>query len=263
MSALAAIDVRPEDIPTMREKVSPEEWETRLNLAACYRLVDYYGMSDLTGTHISARVPGEDDNFLINPYGLFFDEITASSLVKIDMDGNILSDTEYRINAAGYTIHSAVHGARHDVQCVLHTHTRAGMAVSALKCGLMPMSQHSARFIGNTGYHDYEGVATNLDERERLVADLGPTNTAMVLHNHGLMTCGYNIPHAFWLIHKLEKACQAQIDGMAAGTKVIEIDQSVQDSTAVHFKKGGTAGADRNWPGHLRELDRFDTSYKH
>ena len=145
MSATTVSAVRPEEIPSVQDRVTPEEWQTRVDLAACYRLVDYYDMSDLTGTHISARVPGEEDAFLINPYGLFFDEITASSLVKVNLDGEILSETEYRINAAGYTIHSAVHGARHDVQCVLHTHTRAGMAVSALKCGLLPLSQHSAR----------------------------------------------------------------------------------------------------------------------
>ena len=263
MSATTVSAVRPEDIPSVQDTVSPEEWQTRVDLAACYRLVDYYDMSDLTGTHISARVPGEDDAFLINPYGLFFDEITASSLVKVNLDGEILSETEYRINAAGYTIHSAVHGARHDVQCVLHTHTRAGMAVSALKCGLLPLSQHSARFIDNIGYHDYEGIATNLDERERLVRDLGETNMTMILHNHGLLTCGRNIPEAFWYIHKLEKACQAQIDGMAAGAKAEEITPTVQDHTSTMFKNRGTQAADRNWPGHLRQLDRVDPSYKH
>lgn len=262
MSAMAAVDVSPEDIPSVRDSVSPEEWETRVNLAACYRLVDYYGMSDLAGTHISARVPGEDNAFLINPYGLFFDEITASSLIKVNLDGDVLSESEYRVNAAGFVIHSAVHEARHDVDCVLHTHTRAGMAVSALKCGLLPMSQHSARFIDNIGYHDYEGLATNLDERERLVRDLGETNMTLILHNHGLLTCGRNIAEAFWLVHKLEKACQAQIDGMAAGAKVAEIVPAVQDSTAKMFKDRGTQAPDRNWPGHLRQLDRVDPSFR-
>ena len=262
MSAMAAIDLSPEDIPSVRDIVSPEEWETRVNLAACYRLIDHYGMSDLAGTHISARVPGEDNAILINPYGLFFDEITASSLIKVNLDGDVLSESEYRVNAAGFVIHSAVHEARHDVDCVLHTHTRAGMAVSALKCGLLPMSQHSARFIDNIGYHDYEGLATNLDERERLVRDLGETNMTLVLHNHGLLTCGRNIAEAFWLMHKLEKTCQAQIDGMAAGAKVAEIVPAVQDNTAKMFKDRGTLAPDRNWPGHLRQLDRVDPSFR-
>jgi len=200
---------------------------------------------------------------LINPYGLFFEEITASSLIKVDLDGEVLSETDYPVNAAGYTIHSAVHEARHDVECVLHTHTRAGMAVSALKCGMLPMSQHSARFIDNIGYHDYEGVATNLDERERLVRDLGETAMALILHNHGLLTCGYNIPHAFWMMHKLERACQAQIDGMAAGTKTVEISPTVQESTKNQFKSKGTKNADLGWAGHLRRLDKLDPSYKH
>jgi ribulose-5-phosphate 4-epimerase/fuculose-1-phosphate aldolase len=253
----------PNEIPSMKDKVSPEEWQSRVDLAACYRLIDFYGMSDLTGTHISARVPGEENAFLINPYGLFFEEITASSLIKVDIDGEVLSETDYPVNAAGYTIHSAVHEARHDVECVLHTHTRAGMAVSALKCGMLPMSQHSARFIDNIGYHDYEGVATNLDERERLVRDLGETAMALILHNHGLLTCGYNIPHAFWMMHKLERACQAQIDGMAAGTKTIEIAPAVQESTKNQFKGKGTKNADLGWAGHLRRLDKIDPSYKH
>ncbi len=263
MSAAVQSMPHPNDIPSMKDKVSPEEWQSRVDLAACYRLIDFYGMSDLTGTHISARVPGEENAFLINPYGLFFEEITASSLIKVDIDGEVLSESDYPVNAAGYTIHSAVHAARHDVECVLHTHTRAGMAVSALECGMLPMSQHSARFIDNIGYHDYEGVATNLDERERLVRDLGETAMALILHNHGLLTCGYNIPHAFWMMHKLERACQAQIDGMAAGTKTIEIALTVQESTKNQFKGKGTKNADLGWAGHLRRLDKLDPSYKH
>lgn len=261
MSAMAAIALAPEEIPSVRDKVTPEEWQVRVDLAACYRLIDHYGMSDMTGTHISARVPGEDNAFLINPYGLFFEEITASSLVKIDLDGNVLSDSEYPVNAAGYTIHSAVHAVRHDVNCALHTHTRAGMAISALKCGLLPMSQHAARFIDNIGYHDYEGVATNLDERERLQRDLGD-KCALILRNHGLMTCGSTIPHAFRLIAKLEKACQAQIDGMAAGTKVTKIAPTVQEHTKQHFAQREVLSAQRDWPGLLRQLDRIDPSYK-
>lgn len=264
MSAVAESEIAPVESPSIKDKVSPEEWETRVNLAACYRLVEKYGMGDFLGTHISARVPGEPDAFLLNPYGLFFDEITASSLIKVNFDGEILTkDAEYPVNAAGFTIHSAVLGGRPDAFCALHTHTRAGMAVSALKCGLLPITQHSARFINNISYHDYEGVATNLDERERLVRDLGETNMAMILRNHGLLTCGRNIAEAFWLIHKLEKSCQAQIDALSARSKVTEIASAVQDHTEDHFRKGGTTIADRNWPGHLRELDRVDPSYRH
>ncbi len=152
--------------------MSPEEWDTRVQLAACYRLVSHFGMSDLIYNHITARIPGSDDHLLINPYGMMYDEITASSLVKIDLDGRVLANTgEYGVNAAGYVIHSAVHAARHDVQCVIHTHTRAGMAVSALRCGLLPLTQTAMRFA-KIPYHDYESVAIDLDERERLVADL-------------------------------------------------------------------------------------------
>jgi len=262
MTATATSDLGPDNIPSVKDKVSPEEWQTRVDLAACYRLVDLYGMSDLTGTHISARVPGEDGAFLINPYGLFFEEITASSLIKVDLDGNQLSESEFPVNAAGYTIHSAVHAVRHDVNCALHTHTRAGMAISALKCGLLPITQHAARFIDNIGYHDYEGPATNLDERERLQRDLGDKD-ALILRNHGLMTCGKTIPHAFHLIEKLEKACQAQVDGMAAGTKAIEIAPAVQDHAKEQFKNRQALGGDRAWAPLLRQLDRLDPSYKH
>ena len=262
MSATAEIDLAPESIPSVKDKVSPEEWQTRVDLAACYRLVDLYGMSDLTGTHISARVPGEDNAILLNPYGLFFEEITASSLIKVDLDGNLLSESEYPVNLAGYTIHSAVHAVRHDVACALHTHTRAGMAVSALKCGLLPITQHAARFIDNIGYHDYEGPATNLDERERLQRDLGD-KCALMLRNHGLMSCGATIPHAFRLIEKLEKACQAQIDGMAAGAKTIEIAPAVQDHTKKQFKNNEAKISELGWAPLLRQLDRIDPSYKH
>ena len=172
---------------TIRDEVSPAEWGTRVELAACYRLVDRYDLTDLTYNHITARIPGTDDHLLINLYGLLYKEVTASSLVKIDAEGNILwkPDTEYGINKAGYVIHGAIHKARADVRCVIHTHTRAGMAVSAMKCGLLPITQTSIRFAGHLAYHDYEGPAVELEERERLVADLAHHN-AMILRNHGL-----------------------------------------------------------------------------
>ena len=259
MAVLAS--AHPDNLCSVRGQVSDEEWQTRVDLAACYRLVDYYDMSDLLGTHISARVPGEKNTFLLNPYGMYFDEITASSLIKVDYDGNVLTETPFDLNKAGFTIHSAVMMGRPDINCALHTHTRAGIAVSALKCGLLPMSQHSARFIDNIGYHDYEGVAHDHDERDRLQRDLG-NYLSLILRNHGLLTCGFNIGHAFWLIYKLERACQAQIDGMAAGTKVIEIDRGVQESTKELFAKKKSAGGDLGWPGHLRRLDRMDPNYK-
>lgn len=240
--------------------ISEAEWEARVNLAACYRLLAVYDMTDLTATHISAAVRGEDNAFLINPFGLFFDEITASSLVKVDLDGNILSKSDYPINQAGYTIHSAVHAARHDVACVLHTHTRAGMAVSAMRCGLLPLSQHACRFYKRIGYHDYEGVALDLDERERLVRDLGP-HKAMILHNHGLLTAGGSVAEAFSLIFYLEKSCQSQIDAMTSGTELSVLPDTVAEHTARQFENVGAIG-EREWAGHLRRLDKLDPSYR-
>src|SRR5499433_915796 len=202
---------------SMRERVSAQEWDTRVDLAACYRLVALYGMTDLVYNHITARVPGSD-HVLINPYGMLYEEITASSLIKIDLGGNVVMQPEhdYSVNAAGYVIHSAVHSARHDAECVIHTHTRAGTAVSALAEGLMPLSQTAMRFAGHLAYHDYEGPAFNRGERERLVDDLG-SNNAMILRNHGLLVCAPTIPQAFNLIYWLEQACRIQIDILACG----------------------------------------------
>ena len=182
------------DFPSIKGEVSPEEWQARLDLAACYRLVDAYGMTDLIYNHITARIPGTQDEPLINLYGLLYKEITASSLVKISVEGDILwkPATSYGINKSGYVIHGAIHKARPEVSCVLHTHTRAGMAVAAMSCGLLPLSQTSIRFVGHIGYHDYEGPAIELDERERLVRDLG-AHDAMIMRNHGLLTCGATI----------------------------------------------------------------------
>ena len=207
---------------SIREEVSPEEWQTRVDLAACYRLVDRYGMTDMIYNHITARVPGPEHHLLINLYGLTYREITASSLVKIDLDGEILwkPETDYGINKSGYVIHGCIHRARKEVGCVLHTHTPAGMAVSAMKCGLLPLTQTSIRFVGHIGYHDYEGPATDLDERERLVRDLGP-HDAMVLRSHGLLTCGPTIQQAFNTMYQLEMSCRAQVDAMAARTELV------------------------------------------
>ncbi|WP_334129918.1 class II aldolase/adducin family protein [Sneathiella sp.] len=249
-------------VPSLKGKVSDEEWETRVNLAACYQLVAHFGMSDLIFTHISARVPGTENHFLINPYGLFFDEITASSLVKVDIDGNILDDTPFKINPAGYTIHSAVHGARHDINCVLHTHTTAGMAVAAQKHGLLPLSQHSMMFYGRLAYHGYEGIALDLDERERLVRDMGDS-IAMILRNHGLLTIGKTVPEAFRRIFYLEKSCEAQIKAMAGDAELVFPPREVCEHAAAQFAATDNAGRPTlEWPGLLRILDRKGSHYR-
>ena len=227
------------NFPSLRGLVSDAEWQTRVELAACYRLIDEYGMTDLIYNHITAKIPGTE-HFLINLYGLLYKEITTSSLVKIDLDGNILSKppTDYGINKSGYVIHGAIHEARTDVNCVIHTHTRAGMAVSAMDCGLLPLTQTSIRFVNHIAYHDYEGPAIDLDERKRLVADLGP-HSAMIFRNHGLLTCGPSIAEAFNTMYQLELSCRAQVDAMAGGAKLVIPDESVLAKTA-HLYQPGT-----------------------
>jgi len=227
------------NFPSLRGLVSDAEWQTRVELATCYRLIDEYGMTDLIYNHITAKIPGTE-HFLINLYGLLYKEITASSLVKIDLDGNILSKppTDYGINKSGYVIHGAIHEARTDVNCVIHTHTRAGMAVSVMDCGLLPLTQTSIRFVNHIAYHDYEGPAIDLDERKRLVADLGP-HSAMIFRNHGLLTCGPSIAEAFNTMYQLELSCRAQVDAMAGGAKLVIPDESVLAKTA-HLYQPGT-----------------------
>ena len=257
-------------IPSMKALVTPEEWQLRRDLAACYRLVALYGMSDLVFTHISAKLPasvtGGEEHFLINPYGLLFDEITASSLVKVDMACNKLHDTPFPVNPAGFNIHSAVHAARPDVTCVLHTHTRAGVAVSSQKAGVLPISQQSTFVLASLAYHDYEGVAFRPDEGPRLQADLGRANFLM-LRNHGLLTCGASIADAFLAMYTFESACRIQVDalagqqGMASLTPVNPaILQGVAE--AMRVQTGGLGGA-FVWPTMLRRLDRLDPSYQH
>jgi ribulose-5-phosphate 4-epimerase/fuculose-1-phosphate aldolase len=244
-------------VPSMRARVSPEEWETRVNLAACYRLVHHYGMDDLVYNHISARVPGEEGRFLINAYGMTYDEISASSLVKIDFDGNVVQDsgTGYGINHAGFVIHSAVHRARADVACVIHTHTPSGMAVSAMKCGLLPLTQN-AMFFSGVGYHDYEGPAVDLDEQRRLVGDLG-SHDAMILRHHGLLAVGRTIPEAFVTIYWLERACQAQAFAVASGKELSLPDDAVVRTTNERYKPGQRRRiGELEWAGLLRLLER-------
>jgi ribulose-5-phosphate 4-epimerase/fuculose-1-phosphate aldolase len=221
------------DFKSIRGEVSAQEWQARVDLAACYRLVDKYGMTDLIYNHITARMPGSNDHLLINLYGMLYKEITASSLVKIDVEGEIIwkPETDYGINKSGYVIHGAIHKARPDVACVLHTHTRAGIAVSAMKCGLLPLSQTAIRFVGHIGYHDYEGPAVDLDERERIVSDLGP-HDALVMRNHGLLTCGATIQQAFNTMYQLELSCRSQVDAMAARSELVMPGENVLTSPA-------------------------------
>jgi ribulose-5-phosphate 4-epimerase/fuculose-1-phosphate aldolase len=245
------------DFKTVRDEVSAEEWQARLDLAACYRLVDAYGMTDLIYNHITARIPGTDDHLLINLYGLLYKEITASSLVKIDLEGNIIwkPDTDYGINKSGYVIHGAIHQARPELKCVLHTHTSAGMAVAAMACGLLPMSQTSIRFHGHIGYHDYEGPAIDLAEREALVRDLGP-HDAMIMRNHGLLTCGATVQQAFNTMYQLEMSCRAQVEAMAAGAGLTMPGENVLAHTA-HLYQPGTRRpyGVLEWPAMLRLLE--------
>ncbi len=247
---------------SVREQVSQEEWETRVNLAACYRLMHEFGMTEMIANHISARVPGTENQFLINPYGMLYEEMTASSMIKIDIDGNIIFNaTEYGINQAGYVIHSAVHAARHDVDCVIHTHTLAGMAVSAMKTGLLPLAQSAMRF-GDIAYHDYEGPALNLDERERLVADLG-NREAMILRNHGLLTVGPSIPESFNNMFRLERACQLQVTTLSCNTEIRLPPGEVVQETFAGFKPGvRRRWGLTEWPALLRKLDRIDPSFR-
>ena len=250
----------------MNDQISPQEWQTRVDLAAAYRLVDYYGMADVVGTHISARVPGEPKHFLLNPHGLFFEEITASSLLKVNMKGEVVSDSNHTINQAGFTIHSAILEGRKDLNSALHTHSVAGMAVSCMAEGLMTLTQHALRFHGRVSYHDYEGVANDLDERERLARDLGPENLTLILRNHGLLTTGRSVAESFNLMFYLEKSCMAQIEVMtmkAAGGTVIELDEDLCEDQADYMWGRSQTHGERAWPGHLRRLDRLCPDYKH
>jgi len=242
-------------IASMRDRVSNAEWQTRVDLAACYRLVHHYRMDDLVYNHISARVPGEEGHFLINAYGMTYDEITASSLVKIDFEGNVVQDsgTGLGINRAGFVIHSAVHRGRPDVACVIHTHTPAGMAVSAMECGLLPLTQN-AMYFGGIGYHDYEGPAVDLDEQKRLVADLG-RHEAMILRNHGLLSVGTTIAEAFVTMYWLDRACQAQVFALLAKTKLP--DRKTIETTNDRYKPGQRRNIGAlEWGGLLRLVER-------
>ena len=249
------------EIASVQHLVSPEEWQLRVDLAACYRLVAAYGWSDLVFTHISARLPGPEHHFLINPYGLMFEEITASSLVKVDHDCNKLLDSPFPVNPAGFVIHSAVHEAREEVQCVLHTHTRAGVAVSAQQCGVLPISQQSTVVLASLAYHDYEGVAFRPDEKPRLQADMGKANFLM-LRNHGLLVAGRSIADAFLSMYTFESTCQIQLAAQAGGALVQVAPEIIAGvGEAMRVQTGGRGGA-FVWPALLRKLERMDPGYK-
>ncbi len=247
---------------SVREMVSAEEWEMRVNLAAAYRLVAHFHWDDLIFTHISARVPGSDRHFLINPYGMLFDEITASSLVKVDLSGQIVMETPHFINPAGFTIHSAIHEAREDAHCVLHVHTPHGVAVSAQSNGLLPISQQSLFVLSSLAYHNYEGVALNEEEKPRLVADLGD-KTFMILRNHGLLTAAPTVADAFLAMYILEAACRIQILAQSGGNELIPIPDPILAGIRTQAKavmKG--MGGQLVWPALLRRLDRVDSSFR-
>ena len=241
------------------------EWKTRVDLAAAFRLVDLYGWSDMLATHLSARIPGPSDHFLINPMGVLFEEMTASDLIKLDIDGNILSDTSRRINPAGYTIHSAIHIGRKDAGCVMHTHTSAGLGVATQKDGLLPLTQMALAVIANTGYHDYEGPAFDLEERERLISDLQNLNI-LILRNHGLLTVGKTVAEAFMWMYRAERACRFQLSFQKAGAEAQQISKSVQEVSIERARKaisstGHRPIGDFEWPALIRKLHRQNPGF--
>jgi ribulose-5-phosphate 4-epimerase/fuculose-1-phosphate aldolase len=253
-------------ISSMKEHCSEAEWKARVDLAACYRLVEMYGMSDMMANHISARIPGEEGTYLINAYGMMYEEITASSLIKVDHDGNVLSKPDfgtlnYGINKAGAVIHSAIHEARPNVGCVIHTHSWASMAVSSLECGLLPITQTAMRFL-KIGYHDYQGVVLNVEEQASLIEDLG-NGEALILRNHGVLTVGRTVGEAFNWMHRLELACRSQLAAMACNSSLLKVAQPVLEETWNNYQPGTRRPYGlMEWPALLRKLDRIDPSYK-
>jgi ribulose-5-phosphate 4-epimerase/fuculose-1-phosphate aldolase len=242
--------------------ISEAEWRVRVDLAACFRLSEMLGWSDLVYTHISARVPGRDDQYLLNRFGDGFDEITASRLARVDFSGDVTDGSDALIHKAGFVVHSAVHGARADARCVIHTHTVAGMAISMLRDGLQPLSQHANLFYGRIGYHDYEGLALELDERARLVRDLGP-HPAMILRNHGLLAVGETVAEAFSIMHHLEQACRAQLAAMAAGAPLMIPSEAARQKTAAQgFGSPDAPFGKVEWPAMLRRLDRISPDFR-
>jgi ribulose-5-phosphate 4-epimerase/fuculose-1-phosphate aldolase len=256
------MDMTKSNIATAQRQIgiSPEEWAVRVDLAAAYRLCALNGWADGTATHLSAKVPGTD-HFLINPYGLLFDEITASSLIKVDMDGNALSESEYEINFAGYVIHSAILAARADVACVMHLHTDEGAAVSCLEEGLMPISQTAMLVCDQLAYHEWEGVAFELEERERLVEHLGPHNY-MMLYNHGLLTSGKSVAEAFCRMWRFQRACCIQLMALSTGRPIKTFDPAARERTVEVGARIGSPHTHAEWAAFKRQLDRISEDYK-
>jgi ribulose-5-phosphate 4-epimerase/fuculose-1-phosphate aldolase len=248
---------------SVKERVGKDEWDLRVDLAAAYQLAALYKWTDLIYTHFSARLIGRDE-FLINPYGLMFDEVTASNLVKVDHDGKVLEDPlGLGYNAAGFVIHGCVHEARPEIGCVIHTHTRAGVAVSAMKCGLLPISQHAMRIQRSVTYHDYEGIALEMDERERMAKDLGKESKAMILRNHGLLTLGATVREAFELMYYLDCACQIQIDALSGGMdNVLQMSKEAGDTAHEQFNRPDRSASLKDWPALLRLLERKGIDYR-
>lgn len=247
---------------SLKDAVSEQEWQVRVDLAAAYRLVAHYGWDDLIFTHLSARVPGPEHHFLINPYGMMFEEITASSLVKINLQGEMVMPSPYFINPAGFTIHSAVHAAREDALCVIHLHTDYGIAISAQKEGLLPVSQQSLFALASLSYHEYEGLALNEDEKARLVTDLG-NKTNLILRNHGLLTVGKTAAEAFLSMYILERACRIQILAQAGGGRLLPVAEPIIEKVAAQLSAVTVGqGAQLTWPGLLRKLERMDSSFR-
>jgi len=261
------MDTLETDISHCPTHISAQEWAVRVDLAACYRLLAHFGWDDLILTHNSARVPGEPNHFLINPIGLMFNEITASNLLKMDLDGNLVEPSEYEANRAGYVIHSAIYMGRGDVECVIHTHTEADIAVGALEEGLLPLSQWAMRFYNRLGYHDYEGVSLDLGERERLQQSIG-NHPVLVLRNHGLLATGRNVAEAFSLTYHFERSAEAQLKIMAAvaaGAKMVVPSPETCERQAAQFANAANTprlGGQREWPALLRLADRLDPSYR-
>src|SRR4051812_43805302 len=248
---------------SIRDRVTKEEWEVRVDLAAAYQLAAIFKWTDLIYTHFSARVPGAHD-FLVNPYGLMFEEITASNLVKVGPDGKVLDDpTGLGYNEAGFVIHGCMHEARPEINCVIHTHTRAGVAVSAMKCGLLPLSQHAQYVEPMVTYHDYEGIALEMDERERMAKDVGKTSKAMILRNHGLLTLGTTVHEAWEMMYYFDCACQIQVDAMAAGMEnVVQMSRKAAQTAFEQFNRPNRPALTKSWPALLRMLDRKNVEYK-
>ena len=249
-------------VPSLEGKVADAEWRTRVDLAAAYRLIARYGWDDLVFTHISARVPGGEHHFLINPYGMLFEEVTASSLVKVDLEGRKVAESPFNINPAGFVIHSAIHAAREDALCVMHLHTPAGVAIACQRGGLLPISQQSLFVLASLGAHPYEGVALNDAEKPRLVADLG-RNTFLILPNHGLLTVGGSIADAFLAMYTFERACEIQVMAQSGGGELIPIHKAILDgATAQRAQVTRGLGGALAWPALLRKLDRLDPGYR-